>query len=143
AALRSKGRGQGGELQVHKLNEFYQELRQRLQQQVLDKPALKALRKEEERQAKARKKQENDRQRIYVLDFQGDIRASAADSLRHEVTALLSMARPEDEVVVRLESPGGMVHGYGLAASQLARIRQAGIPLTVCVDKVAASGGYM
>jgi serine protease SohB len=128
---------------VHKLNEFYQELRQRLQQQVLDKPALKALRKEEERQAKARKKQENDRQRIYVLDFQGDIRASAADSLRHEVTALLSMARPEDEVVVRLESPGGMVHGYGLAASQLARIRQAGIPLTVCVDKVAASGGYM
>ena len=143
AALRSKGRGQGGELQVHKLNEFYQELRQRLQQQVLDKPALKALRKEEERQAKARKKQENDRQRIYVLDFQGDIRASAADSLRHEVTALLSMARPEDEVVVRLESPGGLVHGYGLAASQLARIRQAGIPLTVCVDKVAASGGYM
>lgn len=143
AALRSKGRGQGGELQVHKLNEFYQELRQRLQQQVLDKPALKALRKEEERQAKARKKQENDRQRIYVLDFQGDIRASAADSLRHEVTALLSMARPEDEVVVRLESPGGMVHGYGLAASQLARIRQAGVPLTVCVDKVAASGGYM
>src|SRR5690606_31641468 len=143
AALRSKRRGKDGELQVHKLNKFYQELRQRLQQQVLDKPALKALRKEEELQAKARKKQENERQSNYVLDYKADNHASASDSLRHEVTALLSMARPEDEVVVRLESPGGMVHGYGLAASQLARIRQAGIPLTVCVDKVAASGGYM
>lgn len=143
AALRSKGRGQGGELQVHKLNEFYQELRQRLQQQVLDKPALKALRKEEERQAKARKKQENDRQRIYVLDFQGDIRASAADSLRHEVTALLSMARPEDEVVVRLESPGGMVHGYGLAALAAGADTPGGDSVDSLRGQVAASGGYM
>ncbi len=76
-------------------------------------------------------------------DFDGDIKASAADSLRHEVTALLSMAKQDDEVVLRLESTGGMVHSYGFAASQLARIRQAGIPLTICVDKVAASGGYM
>jgi ClpP class serine protease len=44
---------------------------------------------------------------------------------------------------VRLESPGGVVHGYGLAASQLQRLREKQIPLTVAVDKVAASGGYM
>ena len=36
-----------------------------------------------------------------------------------------------------------MVHGYGLAASQLDRLRQHNIPLTASVDKVAASGGYM
>jgi len=55
----------------------------------------------------------------------------------------LTLATPKDEVVLRLESGGGMVHSYGLASSQLARIRQAGIPLTICIDKVAASGGYM
>jgi serine protease SohB len=78
-----------------------------------------------------------------VLDFHGDIKASACDNLREEVSALLSQAQPTDEVVVKLESGGGMVHSYGLASSQLARITQKKIPLTVCVDKVAASGGYM
>ncbi|MCF5458486.1 protease SohB, partial [Pseudomonas syringae] len=76
-------------------------------------------------------------------DFDGDIKASATESMRHEITALLTLATDKDEVVLRLESGGGMVHSYGLASSQLARIRQAGIPLTVCIDKVAASGGYM
>ncbi|MGI9311713.1 MAG: protease SohB [bacterium] len=81
--------------------------------------------------------------RIYVLDFAGDIRASAVASLRHEVSAILTMATARDEVVVRVESAGGAVHGYGLAASQLLRIRARDIRLTVCVDKIAASGGYM
>ncbi|WP_122679480.1 protease SohB, partial [Pseudomonas viridiflava] len=72
-----------------------------------------------------------------------DIKASATESMRHEITALLTLATDKDEVVLRLESGGGMVHSYGLASSQLARIRQAGIPLTICIDKVAASGGYM
>src|SRR5690606_1943555 len=83
------------------------------------------------------------RKRVYVLDFHGDVKASATDELRESITAVLSLAEATDEVVVRLESPGGLVHGYGLAASQLARITQKSIPLTVCVDKVAASGGYM
>lgn len=78
-----------------------------------------------------------------MLDFDGDIKASATDSLRHEITALLSMATNSDEVLVRLESGGGLVSSYGLAASQLVRLRESGIPLTVCIDKVAASGGYM
>ncbi|MFO0617122.1 MAG: protease SohB [Polyangiaceae bacterium] len=81
--------------------------------------------------------------RVFVIDFKGDVMASATDSLREEVTVVLGIASPQDEVVVRLESAGGAVHGYGLAASQLARVRTAKIPLTVCVDKVAASGGYM
>ena len=78
-----------------------------------------------------------------MVDFDGDIRASEVDSLRQEISAILTHARAEDEVVVRLESPGGTVPGYGLAASQLQRLRAREIPLTICVDKVAASGGYM
>ncbi|MNO81717.1 putative protease SohB [compost metagenome] len=144
AALRGRGRRAGsGHLEVRKLNDFYKELRERLQHTVLDKDKFKALHKAEAKQAKKAKKEGLQKQRVYVLDFDGDIKASATEHLRHEVTALLSMATPEDEVVLRLESGGGMVHGYGLAASQLARIRDAGVPLTVCVDKVAASGGYM
>jgi serine protease SohB len=143
AALRGRNRARGGQLEVRKLNEFFTGLRERLEQDLLDKHELKARRKTEAKAAKAAKKAGGHKPRVYVLDFDGDIRASAVEHLRHEITALLSVATPKDEVVLRLESPGGMVHGYGLAASQLVRIRQAGVPLTVCVDKVAASGGYM
>ncbi len=143
AAIRGRGRRGGGQLQVHKLNEFYKALRERLEGSLLDKGRLKELRKAEAKAAKQARKRGEQKSRVYVLDFDGDIKASAVESLRHEVTAVLTMATPQDEVVVRLESGGGMVHGYGLAASQLARIRQAGVPLTVCVDKVAASGGYL
>ncbi|CDF83361.1 putative protease sohB [Pseudomonas knackmussii B13] len=143
AALRGRGRRSGGHLEVRKLNDFYKDLRERLQSSVLDKDKLKALRKSEHKAVKQAKKAGSQKSRVYVLDFDGDIKASATEHLRNEITALLSLATPKDEVVLRLESGGGMVHSYGLAASQLARIRQAGVPLTVCVDKVAASGGYM
>lgn len=88
-------------------------------------------------------KPEGERKRVYVMHFDGDIKASALSRLREEVTAVLQVAEPGDEVMVCLESPGGMVANYGLAASQLARVRSAGIQLTIAVDKVAASGGYM
>lgn len=95
----------------------------------------------------ADKKQEelesNTDKKVYLIDFEGDVKASAVDNLREEVSAILAAASSQDEVVVRVESPGGVVHGYGLAASQLLRIRDKGLLLTVCVDKVAASGGYM
>ncbi len=112
---------------------------------------IKQRRREQKLERKARKKalkQAHDgdadaKPRLFVLDFAGDLRASAVSRLRQEITAVLSMARDGDEVAVRLESRGGMVHAYGLAASQLQRIRDRGIALTVCVDKVAASGGYM
>ncbi|MDD0976995.1 protease SohB [Pseudomonas fontis] len=144
AGLRGKGRRKaGGQLQVTRLNEFYKELRERLESSLLDKAQLKALRKQQGKAEKQLKKNPEEKPRVFVLDFDGDIKASATDSLRHEITALLTLATPRDEVVLRLESGGGMVHSYGLASSQLARIRQAGVPLTVCIDKVAASGGYM
>ncbi|MGF6589859.1 protease SohB [Pseudomonas sp. 2835] len=144
AGLRGKGRRKGGgQLQVNKLNEFYKDLRERLESSLLDKAQLKALRKQQAKADKLLKKKPEDKSRVFVLDFDGDIKASATESLRHEISAVLSLATAQDEVVLRLESGGGMVHSYGLAASQLARIRQAGVPLTVCIDKVAASGGYM
>lgn len=103
-------------------------------------------RRKAEKEAIAREKADKKRARarsVFVLDFKGDVLATAVESLREEVTMVLAVASEGDRVVVRLESPGGAVHGYGLAASQLARIRARGLPLTVCVDKVAASGGYL
>jgi len=144
ASMRGRGRRSGGgQLHVTKLNDFYKGLRDRLEGSLLDKARLKALRKSQAKALKKDKKQTEVKPRVYVLDFDGDIKASATESMRHEITALLTLATEKDEVVLRLESGGGMVHSYGLASSQLARIRQAGIPLTICIDKVAASGGYM
>ena len=143
AVLRQKGQRSAGHLSVRKLNDFYRELREHLEDSVLHKDQLKRQRNAEAKAHKAEQKKPVDKPRVFVLDFDGDIKASATEQLRHEVTAVLSMAQPTDEVVVRLESGGGMVHAYGLASSQLARLRDAGLPLTVCVDKVAASGGYM
>jgi serine protease SohB len=81
--------------------------------------------------------------KIFILDFIGDIKASQAQQLREEITTILSVAQPQDEVMIRLESPGGAVNGYGFAASQIERLRKHNIYTTVCIDQVAASGGYL
>lgn len=141
----AKGRNRGRErLEVTKINEHYRELEETIKDHFLDKQSAKRLNKEHKKALKAeRKRGSADRRKVYVLRFKGDIQASGVDELREEVTAVLTVARKTDEVLVRLESPGGMVHAYGLAASQLSRIRDHGIPLTVAVDQVAASGGYL
>lgn len=157
-----------GHIEVNKLNEKFEHMRDVLKEATLDPEQLKVLMKEEKKREKAERAEKkkaaklaaktkpesaadeadsnakaSDKKRVFVLDFHGDIKASACDNLREEVSAVLSLATATDEVVVKLESGGGMVHSYGLAASQLARISNKKIPLTVCVDKVAASGGYM
>lgn len=140
-----------GHLEITRLNEHYEHLRSDLKDALLDKTQLKKEHKEEKEKAKLEKKakkskevEDEVRPRVFILDFHGDLKASAVKSLREEITAILSLVDKErDEVVVRLESGGGMVHSYGLAASQLKRIRDKGVRLTVTVDKVAASGGYM
>ncbi|WP_461520698.1 protease SohB [Porticoccus sp.] len=132
-----------GDLEVEPLNDSYEAMSDTMEFATLHPASRKLWHKEKKKADKHKKKKTEERQRVYLLDFKGDMRASAVASLRQEITAVLSQAKPEDEVVVRLESAGGMVHSYGLAASQLDRIKQQGIPLTVCVDKVAASGGYM
>ena len=128
-------------LSVRYLNDKLEQSKQMLQEKVLSKKELKALKKE---QKKASKEESSEpRSKVYVLNFNGDIKASQSEQLKDEITALLSMGDHVDEVVVKVESGGGMVHQYGYAASQLDRIKTQGIPLTICVDKVAASGGYM
>ena len=143
------GRTQAGKkefFEVKKLNKKYDDMARVMNASMLQKAGLKKYLKEEKERLKKihiDKKVKTQRKRIYVLNFHGDIRASAVSSLREEITAILMVATKNDEVFVRLESGGGVVHGYGLAASQLMRLRDKNISLTVSVDKVAASGGYM
>jgi serine protease SohB len=138
-------KGEKGHLEIKHLSEQISKMRNDLADHLLGpaekKQAIKQRKKSEKAQAK--NKDKTPRKRVFVLNFKGDIKAAAVESLREEITAILGQATASDEVVLKLESPGGMVHSYGLAASQLDRIKKAGIPLTVCVDKVAASGGYM
>lgn len=140
-----------GNIVVSKINEEIDELKEDIREAILDHEVLKEADKAKKKEEKLKKKQkdagateESGPPRVFVLDFDGDVKASEVENLRHCITAVLSVARPaQDRVMLRLESPGGMVHAYGLAASQLARLRTHGVPLTICVDKVAASGGYM
>jgi serine protease SohB len=163
---RQRKSGRKGQIKVTHLNEHYDDLKDTLRHSVLAKEQLKQVHKNEKKQAKleAKEQAKSDKEaakhadavtdpesgestqrkkRVYVLTFTGNIAADEVTSLREEITAVLTLAEPSDEVVLRLESPGGMVHAYGLASSQLLRIKSRQIPLTICVDKVAASGGYM
>lgn len=140
ASAISKARNkQNGNLRIQSINAHYQDLQDTIQNEILDKKALKKLRKASKKAAK----EPLTRSRIFVIDFSGDIKASAVKSLREEVSAIIKAAEPSDQVLIRLESTGGMVHAYGLAASQLQRLKDARLKLIASVDKVAASGGYM
>ncbi len=150
-AVSAKGKhGGDGAIEVNKVNKRITEMKDVIESQILDKEGLKEKDKHAKKQQKEDKKKVSvdakptPKKRMYVIDFDGDIKASDNEQLRHSITAVLAVADPKnDEIVVRLESGGGMVHSYGLASAQLNRIRNKNIPLTVCVDKVAASGGYM
>ena len=147
---------QEGHIEIKHLNEKYEYIKDSIEHVVCDQATLKneakqkkKLKKKESKDTKKKLKaspdgrMEDEKARVYVLGFDGDIKASAVDNLREEISAVLPQIREGDEIVLKLESPGGMVHSYGLAASQLKRITDASVPLTVAVDKVAASGGYM
>ena len=158
-----------GHIEVRNLNEEFEDMTDTLDHAIMDKFQFKQLRKAQEKADKIQTKQDkaeakkqakqakaegidaaseenlvaNVKKRTFVIDFDGDIKASAVEFLRHEISAIISVAKVTDEIILRLDSSGGMVHTYGLAASQLGRINSAKIPLTICVDQVAASGGYM
>ncbi|MHA2739899.1 protease SohB [Vibrio harveyi] len=147
-----------GELEVTNLSERHKDAVEQLEHHLHDDAFIKArdkeVKKEEKEKNKSREKEIKQASKegsldskrephLFVLDFNGSIDAKEVGSLREEITAVLAVAREGDEVLLRLESGGGMVHGYGLASSQLDRIKAAGLPLTISVDKVAASGGYM
>ena len=130
-------------LEIENLNDKYKGLSDSLNKAVMEKDEWKKKQKSEKAIAKKNKKKKTRKPKAYILDFIGDIKASAVPSLREEVTAILDIAKRNDQIVLRLDNHGGVVHEHGLAASQLARIREKKIHLTVVVDKVAASGGYL
>ena len=155
ASLKGKQGSDKGHLEITPLNQQYEDMSEAMLIATMDESLQKAeekkLHKAKKKQAKVDKKAQktesetdtSSKKRVFVLTFDGNISASAVSHLREEVTAVLTQAKANDEVLVKLESAGGMVHSYGLASSQLDRLRKAQIPITVSVDKVAASGGYM
>jgi serine protease SohB len=144
AVAASAGRKAAHEgLEVENLNKRHEALVESLQRAVSNKGEQKKAAKKKKKKEKADAKEQSSRPRSFVIDFKGDLKASDVPSLREEVSAILDVATEDDEVIVRLENHGGVVHEHGLAASQLVRIRDHNIPLIVCVDKVAASGGYL
>lgn len=152
AALRKRGHA-GGQLRLSHLGDDYQQMKEDLQlakmKPQVQKVWQKNRKKAEKQKAKAEKRaakqgiNEDAKPTLYVIDFKGSLDASEVTALREEISAVLAVAEQGDEVLLRLESPGGVVHGYGLAASQLQRLRDRGLRVTAAVDKVAASGGYM
>jgi len=146
----AKKKEDAAELKVTNLNEKYKALKDRVLQSLMDKKDykqhLKELAKQDKKDAKANKGKnvkQTPKAKLFVLEFDGDIKASEVETMREEITAVLSVAEPQDEVLLKLDNSGGIVHEHGLAASQLQRIKDAKLNLTVSVDKVAASGGYM
>lgn len=137
-SLSRRRRGSLPRLDVKKLNARFEALGDALRHGMWERKQIKEL-----LASRKKAKAAATRPHVYVLDFEGDLLATGVTSLREEISAIAAVAKPDDEVVVRLESPGGAVPHYGLAAAQLTRLREKKVKLTVCVDRVAASGGYM
>jgi len=163
-AASSKGDGESaGKIDIKKVNDKFDDVVDLFNDAIIDEDVRQQQRKAEKKQLKKEQKEKKklakksastkssdtegeaiaEKPRVFVASFDGDVKASETEELREIITGILSVAKPTDEVVLKLESPGGMVHSYGFASSQLARITEKNIPLTICVDKVAASGGYM
>ncbi|NQZ11265.1 MAG: protease SohB [Algicola sp.] len=144
AATAIKPKSDRGEIEIEDISAHLQDVKHQFEAQVLSKETLKQRQKDQKKALKAENKGEQpEKPHLFVIDFNGSTDANEVESLREEITAVLTIATDKDEVLLKVESPGGVVHGYGLAASQMMRLKDANIPLTVSVDVVAASGGYM
>jgi serine protease SohB len=135
-----KKKSEDSGLKLTHINDEEKKREQKFKLEIYDKKKQKALKKELK---KDKKNTAQEKPKLWLLDFKGDISATQTQALREEISLILSLIEKGDEVAVRLENPGGAVHEHGLAASQLLRFKDRGIPLTVLVDKVAASGGYL
>lgn len=141
-AKQSKEHKEDGEIELTDLSEKYADQKIQFDLELLDEKSAKDAEKKRKKEEK-KADDTTDKSRLFVIEFEGDVHASAVETLREEITAILMSAKSGDEVLVKLYSPGGVVDAYGLAAAQLGRLKQKNIPLTVAVDQVAASGGYM
>lgn len=139
AALKAKN---SKSFEVELINEKFDDQKEALNSIIMSDDDFKKEKKRLKKEAKDAEK--NPKKFVYLIDFlKGDVEASSVDTFKEEISAIINVAQKNDEVILRVESPGGVVHGYGLAAAQILRLRDAGLNITVCVDKVAASGGYL
>lgn len=122
---------------VMTFSEKHQDHQFQLLSKILPKDKFKKVTKQHRQQSE--KKFDNT---LFVLEYNGDMKASETDYLKQHVNLICTVAQPSDEVLVVVQSPGGLVPQYGYAASQLVRLRDH-CHLTVAIDKVGASGGYM
>lgn len=136
-AVNSKKSKSDGSLEVTNINNELVTLEENIKKNILTSKEFKKFIKHRKKNLKMLNK------KLFVIDFKGNIKASEIISLRREISGIILSHKKGDEVLLRLENSGGTVHEHGLAASQLKRIKDKKIPLTICVDKVAASGGYM
>ena len=136
-AVNSKRSKSDGSLEVTNINNELVTLEENIKKNILTSKEFKKFIKHRKKNLKMLNK------KLFVIDFKGNIKASEIISLRREISGIILSHKKGDEVLLRLENSGGTVHEHGLAASQLKRIKDKRIPLTICVDKVAASGGYM
>jgi len=135
--INSKKNKSDGNLQITNINKDLEDLEESIKKNILSSSDFKKFIKNKKKTKKINEK------KLFIIDFKGNIKASGIISLRREISGILLAHKKGDEILIRLENSGGTVHEHGLAASQLKRIRDKKIPLTICVDKVAASGGYM
>lgn len=138
---KSKNTSEKGSIKITNLSEKFESEKLDLQLELLNDEDYKKLEKEKKKEEKNKERVE--KPKLFVLSFDGNVMADEVEELRQEITAILSVAKADDEVLLKLESPGGTINGYGLAASQLKRLKAHHIKLTVAVDRMAASGGYM
>lgn len=142
--LKKKKVSNFNEIKITNISEELLKQKENLELEFMDEDEIKELEKKQKEEKKNKKKEKSvKKSKLFVLEFIGDVKASEVESLRDEITAILSVVKPGDEVLLKLESQGGFVHSYGLAASQLQRLKDENIPLTIAVDEIAASGGYM
>ena len=142
----SKGKSAGdkGHLQIKNLSDQFESMGNALQGSLMDAKTFKKFKKDlDKKKKKQDKTPSKDQQSIFVLNFNGDIQASEVDKLKHEINAILLSETKCKEVVLKVESGGGSAYAYGLCAAELKRLIDNKIKLTVCIDKVAASGGYL
>ena len=139
----SKGKSQPrGKLSITNLSDKFEEMGNAVKGSLMTPKELKKFNKDLSKEKKKKDKDQTE-DSIFVLNFKGDIQASEVEKLKQEVNAILLSETDCKEVVIRVESGGGSAYAYGLCAAELKRLVDNKINLTVCIDKVAASGGYL
>ncbi len=141
-ASQTKKKEKAGKLTIQNMNDKYKGYEEIINHTTQTKFEKKLYQKAQKK-ARSQSNHKNSRDRLFLLDFQGDIKASSVNALREEITAIILSKKPGDEVLLCVDSPGGLVNAYGLAAAQIQRLKDEKIKLTISVDKMAASGGYM